>query len=241
MRRNLNSTSKKTKQQTALLPQGRSRRKLFLTKGYNAMKIILLGAPGAGKGTQADKLVEKYGLTHISTGDIFRKNIKDRTEIGLVAKSYIDRGELVPDEVTIKLVENRLKEDDVKNGFLLDGFPRNVKQAEALDEITDIDCVVNIDVPLDKLLNRITGRRVCPKCSASYHVDFLNGNDTCKCGEKLVQRADDNEETVKSRINVYTNQTAPLIEYYKGRGKLINVNGHQSVNEVFAEIAEKLG
>lgn len=205
------------------------------------MKIILLGAPGAGKGTQADKLVEKYGFPHISTGDIFRKNIKERTDIGLLAKSYIDAGKLVPDEVTIKIVENRLKESDCENGFLLDGFPRTVEQAKALDEITDVDYVVNIDVPFEKLLKRITGRRVCPKCSSSYHVDFLNGEDTCKCGEKLIQRADDNEETVKQRISVYENQTAPLVEYYGKTGKLLTVNGHKSVDEVFEEIVNKLG
>lgn len=205
------------------------------------MKIILLGAPGAGKGTQADKLVEKYGFPHISTGDIFRKNIKERTEIGLLAKSYIDAGKLVPDEVTIKIVENRLKESDCANGFLLDGFPRTVEQAKALDEITDVDYVVNIDVPFEKLLKRITGRRVCPKCSSSYHVDFLNGEDTCKCGEKLVQRADDNEETVKQRISVYEKQTAPLVEYYGKTGKLVTVNGHKGVDEVFGEIVNKLG
>lgn len=205
------------------------------------MKIILLGAPGAGKGTQADKLVEKYGFPHISTGDIFRKNIKERTDIGLLAKSYIDAGKLVPDEVTIKIVENRLKESDCENGFLLDGFPRTVEQAKALDEITDVDYVVNIDVPFEKLLKRITGRRVCPKCSSSYHVDFLNGEETCKCGEKLIQRADDNEETVKQRISVYENQTAPLVEYYGKTGKLLTVNGHKSVDEVFEEIVNKLG
>lgn len=204
------------------------------------MKIVLLGAPGAGKGTQAEKLVQKYKVAHISTGDIFRKNIKERTEIGLIAKSYIDQGKLVPDEVTVKIVENRLKEDDVKNGFLLDGFPRNVDQAVALDGFADIDYVINVDVPLDKLLKRITGRRVCPKCSASYHVDFLNGSNVCKCGETLIQRADDNEVTVKSRIDVYTEQTAPLIEYYEKCGKLITVNGDQGVNEVFAEITAKL-
>ena len=186
-------------------------------------------------------MVEKYGFPHISTGDIFRKNIKERTEIGLLAKSYIDAGKLVPDEVTIKIVENRLKESDCANGFLLDGFPRTVEQAKALDEITDVDYVVNIDVPFEKLLKRITGRRVCPKCSSSYHVDFLNGEDTCKCGEKLVQRADDNEETVKQRISVYEKQTAPLVEYYGKTGKLVTVNGHKGVDEVFDEIVNKLG
>lgn len=205
------------------------------------MKIILLGAPGAGKGTQADKLVEKYAFPHISTGDIFRKNIKEKTEIGVIAKSYIDAGRLVPDEVTVKLVENRLNEADCANGFLLDGFPRNVEQAEALDKITDVDFVVNIDVPFERLLARITGRRVCPKCGASYHVDFLGGQTACRCGETLVQRADDNETTVKERINVYAAQTAPLVEYYGAKGKLVTVDGDKSVEEVFGEIAAKLG
>ncbi len=204
------------------------------------MKIILLGAPGAGKGTQAEKLTEKYKIAHISTGDIFRKNIKERTEIGVIAKSYIDKGMLVPDEVTVKIVENRLKESDALNGFLLDGFPRNKAQAVALSAVTDVDCVVNVNVPLTRLLRRITGRRVCPVCAASYHVDFLNGSNVCKCGAELIQRADDNEQTVKSRIEVYTEQTAPLIEYYEGLGKLINVDGDKSVDEVFAEMTAKL-
>ena len=206
------------------------------------MKIVLLGAPGAGKGTQAVRLAERHNVPHISTGDIFRKNIKERTPIGIEAKSYIDKGQLVPDEVTIKIVRDRLNADDCKNGYLLDGFPRNVLQAKALDEFSEVEKVVNIDVPLHKLMNRITGRRVCGKCGESYHVDYLDGKKECgKCGGDLMQRADDNEETVRSRLDVYVAQTAPLVDYYKGRGVLVDIDGDGSVDEVFATIAEKLG
>lgn len=204
------------------------------------MNIILLGAPGAGKGTQAAYLVQKYGLPHISTGDIFRHNIRNCTEIGLIAKSYIDKGQLVPDDVTVKIVELRLKESDCQDGFMLDGFPRTIYQAEALCKITDIDYVINIEIPFERLLHRLTGRRVCAKCNASYHVDFLEGKTTCECGGKLIHRDDDTEETVSKRIKVYTNQTQPLIDYYKAKGKLVSVNGDQSAEEVFAEIVEKL-
>lgn len=206
------------------------------------MNIILLGAPGAGKGTQAIRLAEKYKIPHISTGDIFRANIKGGTPIGLVAKSYIDKGQLVPDEVTVQIVKERLKEEDCKAGYLLDGFPRTVAQAEALSEISKVDAVVNIDVPLGKLLRRITGRRLCGKCGASYHIDNLNGRTDCaKCGGELIQRADDNEETVQSRLEVYTKQTSPLIDYYAGKGVLINVNGDLGIEEVFSEIVKRLG
>lgn len=205
------------------------------------MKIILLGAPGAGKGTQAVLLEQEYGIPHISTGDIFRKNIKDKTEIGLIAKSYIDKGQLVPDDVTVKIVENRLKEHDCRNGFLLDGFPRTVHQAEELAKISDIDYVVDIEIPFERLLRRLTGRRVCPVCNASYHIDFLNGKNTCDCGAELIHRDDDKEETVTERIKVYTAQTAPLIDHYKGKGKLIAVNGDNDVQKVFAEIKSELG
>lgn len=205
------------------------------------MKVILLGAPGAGKGTQAALLAEEYSIPHISTGDIFRKNIKEKTEIGLLAKSYIDQGRLVPDEVTVKIVENRLKEADCANGFLLDGFPRTVNQAEELAGISDIDYVVDIEIPFERLLRRLTGRRVCPVCGASYHIDFLNGRTVCECSAELIQRDDDKEETVAERIKVYTAQTEPLIDYYKGKGKLVSVDGDKGVKEVFAEIAAKLG
>ena len=190
------------------------------------MNIILLGAPGAGKGTQAVRLAERYSIPHISTGDIFRSNIKEQTPIGIVAKSYIDKGQLVPDEVTIQIVKERLEKDDCKNGYLLDGFPRTVLQAEALDTFSKVEAVVNVDVPLGKLLKRITGRRVCAKCGESYHVDYLEGKTTCaKCGAELIQRADDNETTVSARLEVYEKQTAPLIEYYAQKGVLKTVDG----------------
>ena len=206
------------------------------------MNVILLGAPGAGKGTQAIRLAERYGIPHISTGDIFRANIKGGTPIGLIAKSYIDKGQLVPDEVTVQIVKERLEKDDCKAGYLLDGFPRTVEQAKALSEISKIDAVVNIDVPLGKLLRRITGRRLCGKCGASYHTDGLQGKTTCKkCGGELIQRADDNEETVGNRLEVYTKQTAPLVEYYEGKGVLLTVDGDKGIDEVFSEIVEKLG
>ena len=206
------------------------------------MKVILLGAPGAGKGTQAVRLAERYNIPHISTGDIFRSNIKERTPIGIVAKSYIDKGQLVPDEVTIQIVQERLEKDDCKNGYLLDGFPRTVSQAEALDGFSEIDSVVNIDVPLNKLMRRITGRRVCGKCGESYHIDYLDGSTSCrKCDGELIQRADDNEETVGKRLEVYEKQTAPLIDHYKSKGKLIDIDGDGDIDSVFAAIIERLG
>lgn len=206
------------------------------------MNIILLGAPGAGKGTQAVRLAERYSIPHISTGDIFRSNIKEQTPIGIVAKSYIDKGQLVPDEVTIQIVKERLEKDDCKNGYLLDGFPRTVLQAEALDTFSKVEAVVNVDVPLGKLLKRITGRRVCAKCGESYHVDYLEGKTTCaKCGAELIQRADDNETTVSARLEVYEKQTAPLIEYYAQKGVLKTVDGDGDIERVFSSICEKLG
>lgn len=206
------------------------------------MNIILLGAPGAGKGTQASRLEEKYDLVHISTGDIFRANIKGGTEIGKLAKSYIDAGKLVPDEVTCDIVKDRLTWDDVKTkGYMLDGFPRNTFQAEQLDKFAKIDVCVNIDVPTELLMDRICGRRVC-SCGESYHVSTLNGATTCaKCGKELYQRADDNPETVGARLQTYNSQTAPLIEYYKAQGKLLSIAcGEASPAEVFQMICEQL-
>ncbi len=206
------------------------------------MNVILLGAPGAGKGTQATKIVNKTGVPHISTGDIFRYNIKNQTPIGKVAKSYIDKGELVPDSVTVEIVKDRLSNDDCVKGYLLDGFPRNIYQAEELDKFSNVEKVIDIEVDLSKLLKRITGRRVCAKCGESYHIDFLNGKTTCDlCGGELIQRADDNEATVKQRLDVYEKQTAPLVEYYEKAGKLIRIDGDKSIDEVFEEISSKLG
>ena len=206
------------------------------------MNIILLGAPGAGKGTQASKIAEKYKLLHISTGDIFRANIKGGTEIGKLAKSFIDAGKLVPDEVTCDIVRDRLTWDDVKGGYMLDGFPRNLFQAEELDKFAKIDLCLNIDVDEKLLMDRICGRRVCA-CGGSYHISTLNGATTCaKCGGELYRRADDNPETVKARLETYNLQTAPLIEYYKSQGKLKSVtSGEGSPDEVFAQICKILG
>ena len=186
------------------------------------MKIVFMGPPGAGKGTQAEKIIETYQIPHISTGDMFRKAIKDQTELGMEAKRYMDQGALVPDHVTIGIVKDRLSESDCKSGFLLDGFPRTVDQAKALDEIltsldSKIDYVINIDVDLDILKERLTGRRICRSCGATYHMIFnppaVAG--TCdKCGGELYQRKDDNEETVGNRLDVYVNQTKPLLDYY---------------------------
>ena len=205
------------------------------------MNIILLGAPGAGKGTQATRIAEKYGLVHISTGDIFRANIKNGTPIGKLAKSYTDAGKLVPDEVTCEIVKDRLSKDDVKGGYLLDGFPRSLFQAEELDKFAKVDFCVNIDVPVELLMDRICGRRVC-SCGASYHISTLNGVKTCvKCRSELYQRADDNPETVAERLKTYTHQTAPLIDYYKAQGKLLNIScGNDTPKEVFSKICEAL-
>ncbi|MDE6411053.1 MAG: adenylate kinase [Clostridia bacterium] len=199
------------------------------------MNLILLGAPGAGKGTQATKIADRYGLVHISTGDIFRANIKNGTKIGLLAKSYIDKGELVPDEVTCDIVRDRLTWDDVKNsnGYLLDGFPRNTFQAEELDKFAKIDGVVNINIDFSLLMDRLCGRRVCKECGESYHVSTLNGATTCsRCGGELYQRKDDNPETVKSRLDVYTAQTQPLIDYYTKKGIILNFTGTEAPAEV---------
>ena len=206
------------------------------------MNIILLGAPGAGKGTQASKISAVYGIPHISTGDIFRENIKNGTPIGLLAKSYIDKGQLVPDEVTCKIVEERILRDDCKaNGYMLDGFPRTIVQAEALAKVANIDAVINIDIDTSLLMARLCGRRVCKACGESYHVSVVGDKATCdKCGGELYQRKDDNPETVESRLSVYRAQTAPLIAYYAEKGLLVNVQGDATPAEVFAEISSKL-
>ena len=213
------------------------------------MKIVFMGPPGAGKGTQAEKIIENYQIPHISTGDMFRKAIKDQTELGMEAKRYMDQGALVPDHVTIGIVKDRLSESDCKSGFLLDGFPRTVDQANALDEIltsldSKIDYVINIDVDLNILKERLTGRRICRSCGATYHKIFNPSavEGVCdKCGGELYQRKDDNEETVGNRLDVYVNQTKPLLDYYSLAGNLVNINGQQSIDLVFEEIQNVLG
>lgn len=205
------------------------------------MNIIMLGAPGAGKGTQAVRLAEKYNIPHISTGDIFRKNIKEQTPIGLVAKSYIDKGQLVPDKVTVDIVTKRLEEKDCENGYILDGFPRTVFQAEELDKFTKLDCVVNIEIEMGKLVKRLTGRRVCSECGESYHIDFLGGKTVCeKCNGILIQRKEDTEETIVNRLEVYSKQTAPLIDFYKKQGKLITVISEGGIDAVQKNIINQL-
>lgn len=205
------------------------------------MNIVLLGAPGAGKGTQASLIEERFKLVHVSTGDIFRANIKGGTPIGKLAKSYIDAGRLVPDEVTCDIVKDRLSKDDIKGGYMLDGFPRNIYQAEELDKFAQISLCINIDVDISLLMDRICGRRVC-SCGESYHVSTLNGITTCKkCGKSLCRREDDNPETVGKRLDTYFKETAPLVEYYENQGKLFTVkSGKQPPESVFVKIAEEL-
>lgn len=213
------------------------------------MNLVLMGLPGAGKGTQADKIVGKYNIPHISTGDMFRAAIKDGTELGLQAKSFMDKGELVPDEVTIGIVRERLSKADCENGFLLDGFPRTVAQAEALDTMLadlgkKIDYVINIDVDQSILMERLTGRRICKNCGATYHLVFNPPakEGVCdRCGGELYQRADDNAETVQNRLDVNIQQTKPLLNFYEDKGYLRNINGQQDINVVFADIEELLG
>ena len=206
------------------------------------MNIILLGAPGSGKGTQAARISEKYSLVHISTGDIFRENIKNQTELGKTAKSYIDQGYLVPDEVTISMVKDRLLREDCKNGVLLDGFPRTVAQAEALEKFATIDKVIDIDVPYDLIIDRIVNRRSCLACGGTFNVKTLSDASKCPtCGQQLTQRADDNEETVTERITVYDKQTKPLVDFYSAKGVLVRVNGNQSIDDVFADVVKVIG
>ncbi|MGE8081727.1 adenylate kinase [Peribacillus loiseleuriae] len=212
------------------------------------MNLVLMGLPGAGKGTQAERIVEKYNIPHISTGDMFRAAIKESTELGLQAKSFMDKGELVPDEVTIGIVRERLSQDDCSQGFLLDGFPRTVAQAEALEKIlSDLDrqlqYVINIDVDKNILMDRLTGRRICKSCGATYHLVFNPPavNDVCdRCGGELYQRADDNEETVQNRLDVNLKQTQPLLDFYEAKGYVRNINGQQDINIVFEDINKLL-
>lgn len=213
------------------------------------MRLIMLGAPGAGKGTQAARVAERFRIPHISTGDIFRANIKNGTELGKKAKSYMDAGELVPDELVCDLVADRIAQPDCGGGFILDGFPRTIPQAEALDEAvrkagTPIDFAVDIEVPDEHIISRMGGRRACVSCGATYHVVYNppKKEDVCdRCGGKLVLRDDDRPETVKNRLDVYHAQTQPLIDYYKDKKVLVTVDGTQSMDDVFSAILEKLG
>ena len=213
------------------------------------MKIIMLGAPGAGKGTQAKMIAEKYSIPHISTGDIFRANIKNGTELGKKAKTFIDAGQLVPDELVVDLVIDRFKEDDCKNGYVLDGFPRTIPQAEALDKALaalgdKVDYAIDVNVPDENIVNRMGGRRACVGCGATYHLVYAptKTEGICDvCGKELILRDDDKPETVQKRLNVYHEQTQPLIDYYTKAGILKTVDGTVDINDVFAAIVEILG
>lgn len=213
------------------------------------MKLIMLGAPGAGKGTQAKKISAKYEIPHISTGDIFRANIKGGTELGMKAKAFMDQGQLVPDEITIGMLLDRIKEDDCKNGYVLDGFPRTIPQAEsltkALTELGDkIDWAVNVDVPDENIISRMSGRRACLGCGQTYHIVYNapKQEGVCDvCGETLVLRDDDKPETVKKRLEVYHEQTQPLIDYYRAAGVLAEVDGTKDLENVFQDIVKILG
>ena len=212
------------------------------------MNIILMGLPGAGKGTQASEIVKKFPIPHISTGDMFRKAIKDETDLGKEAKSYMDRGELVPDEVTVGIVKERISEDDAKKGFLLDGFPRTIDQAESLSQIMseldrEIDAVINIEVPEEELMNRLTGRRICEKCGTTYHLVFNPPKVDGICdidGGKLYQREDDNPETVSNRLSVNVKQSKPILEYYDEKGVLKNIDGAKDIDEVTKDVIDIL-
>ncbi len=206
------------------------------------MNIIFLGPPGAGKGTHAQKICDALNIPQISTGDILRRAMKEGTETGKKAKSYIDAGQLVPDEVIIDIVKERLVMDDCRNGYILDGFPRTVPQAEALDTFATINSVIELDVKDEELVNRLSGRRVCLKCGATYHISMLGGKTTCdKCGEELIQRNDDKAETVLNRLKVYHDQTAPLIGYYEQKGLLKKIDGAQGMEKTTQAILEALG
>jgi len=205
------------------------------------MNIIFLGPPGAGKGTQAQIICQKMGIPQISTGDMLRSAIAAQTETGLKAKEYMDKGQLVPDAVVIDIVKERLTKEDCRKGYILDGFPRTVEQAQSLGTFAKIDAAINLDVPDEVLVARLSGRRVCPLCGAPYHVDRLGGETVCKVdATPLIQRDDDKPETVLNRLKVYHQKTAPLIDYYRSEGKLVNITGSGSLEEISAEITETL-
>ena len=213
------------------------------------MNIILMGPPGAGKGTQAANLVKEYGLTHISTGDIFRKALKEQTKYGVIAKYFMQFGHLVPDDYTIQMVREYLQENEFPNGFVLDGFPRTIIQARELESIAkefkfNIDAVINLDIELDRLVPRLSGRRTCKECGASFHIEYNppKGEGVCDaCGGELYQRPDESEEAVKVRLDTYEKQTRPLIDYYTMKGQITNINGDQSMEDVFKDIKASLG
>ncbi len=205
------------------------------------MKIILLGAPGSGKGTHAQQLTKQLNIPQISTGDIFRKNLKEGTPLGLQVKDILAQGKLVPDEITVAIVKDRLAEPDCANGYILDGFPRSIKQAEELDKFDNIDCAVEIDVDKDAIVRRLSGRRFCPDCNGTFHISTLSDATKCPaCGGKLIVREDDKEATVKERLRVYDETTAPLLQYYKAQGKLKTVDGNGTIEEVYAKILKVL-
>lgn len=202
--------------------------------------IILLGAPGAGKGTQAAMIAEEFKVPHISTGDILRRNMKEGTPLGLKAKEFVESGGLVPDEIVIGLVKDRLEQDDCKNGYILDGFPRTIAQAQELDNVAKIDMAINIDVPFATIIERLGGRRVCV-CGETYHVSMLDGKTTCaKCGKELFIRDDDKPETVKNRLEVYQEKTQPLIDYYRAQGKIVDIIADGTKEEIFNDIKKVL-
>ena len=204
------------------------------------MNLIFLGAPGAGKGSEAKLVAEYFGLIPISTGDIIRENVSNKTKLGLIFKSFIDKGNLVPDELIIKIVKDRLARQDVKAGYILDGFPRTIAQAEALSTFAKVDYVVLIDTDFDVLKNRILSRRVCPSCATTYNTKTYTKSICEKCGDKLAIRSDDTEETIKSRYDIYLSQTSPLIDYYKDKNLLVKVDGNGSIEEVFEKIKNLL-
>ena len=223
--------------------------KIKIDLEVNDMKIIMLGAPGAGKGTQAKMIAEKFGIPHISTGDIFRAYIKNGTELGAKAKEYMDKGLLVPDELVVDLIMDRFKADDCKNGYILDGFPRTIPQAEALDKALSangdsVDYAIDVEVPDENIVNRMSGRRACVGCGATYHIQYNPTKVEGKCdacGEALILRDDDKPETVLNRLNVYHEQTQPLIDYYNNKGILKEVDGTVDMNDVFNAIVSILG
>jgi adenylate kinase len=207
------------------------------------MKLVIFGPPSAGKGTQAQKLSKQYGIPQVATGDLLRKAVADKTPLGLKIKSYLDQGKLGPDEVIVQLIKERVAKPDCKNGFLLDGFPRTMGQAKELERMTDIDLVLSIVVDFDALVERAVGRRTCPKCSAVYHVKFnppMNEGVCEKCGSKLIQRDDDKEETVRNRLKIYQEQTAPLIEYYRKKGKLVDIDGSGGIDAVYSQMVKAI-